>query len=95
MEIPGSFQTVSEISIAFAGFSGLIISFRKKSGPLTYIEKYRLKVLLVLAFGAMFLAFLPEILHCIGAPAGKLWRLAKISIPLLAVLHLPMVHSSS
>lgn len=62
MHIPQSLQTIAEVSIAFAGFSGLIVALRKNIGPLTKIEKYRLQVLLALAFGALFLSFLPEVL---------------------------------
>jgi hypothetical protein len=39
MIIPGSFQTVAEISIGFAGFSGLIVALRKDAGPLTDVQK--------------------------------------------------------
>ncbi len=54
MQVPQSLQTIAEISIAFAGFSGLIVALRKNTGPLTEVEKYRLQILLTLAFGAMF-----------------------------------------
>ena len=76
MEIPGSLQTISEIGVAIAGFSGLIVAFRRNTGPLTYVEKYRLKVLLNLALGAMFLAFVPEIAHQLGVSPRRLWRLS-------------------
>ena len=33
--IPDSLQTIAEISIGLAGFSGLIVVLRKKPGPLT------------------------------------------------------------
>lgn len=88
MEIPGSLQTVSEVSIAFAGFSGLIVLFRKKAGPLTDVEKYRLKVLLTLAFGAMFLAFMPELIQYFGAPAKKLWILASCILSIYSMVFL-------
>jgi hypothetical protein len=73
MHIPQSLQTIAEISIAFAGFSGLIVALRKKVGPLTEIEKYRLQILLTLAFGAMFLSFLPEVLESLGIGEHDTW----------------------
>jgi hypothetical protein len=73
MEIPQSLQTIAEISIAFAGFSGLVVALRKTPGPLTNVQKYRLRVLLALAFGAMFLSMLPELLQNGGTPPQKLW----------------------
>ena len=73
MQIPQSLQTIAEISIAFAGFSGLIVALRKNVGPLTEVEKFRLQVLLTLAFGAMFLSFLPELLENLETSAHDTW----------------------
>jgi len=73
MTIPDTFQTIAEISIAFAGFTGLIVAFRKDAGPLNNVQKYRLTVLLSLAFGAMFLSLLPEVLFNLGARDAAVW----------------------
>lgn len=79
MDTPQSLQTIAEIGIAFAGFSGLVIAFRRKSGPLTVVHKYRLRVLLTLAFGAMFLALLPDLLQSLSIAAPALWRWASLA----------------
>ena len=76
MAIPQSLQVIAEIGIGFAGFSGLIVAFRRDAGPLTNVQKYRLQVLLSLAFGAMFLSLLPEMLQYMGVPPNRLWALA-------------------
>ena len=76
MQIPDSLQTIAEISIAFAGFSGLIVALRRDTGPFTDLEKYRLQILLTLAFGAMFLSLLPEILKELGFQGDSGWVLA-------------------
>jgi hypothetical protein len=73
MEIPGLFQTIAEISIGLAGFSGLIVALRRNIGPLTEIQKYRLRVLFALAFGAMFLALLPDLLASFQVPDSRIW----------------------
>ena len=73
MDIPQSLQTIAEISIAFAGFSGLIVAFRRHRGPLTPVERFRLQILLALAFAAMLLAFLPELLAEAGIAAPRVW----------------------
>ena len=74
--MPQSLQVIAEVSIAFAGFSGLIVALRKRGGPLTDIQKLRLGVLLGLAFGALFLALLPELLQLLGMSSSGLWRTA-------------------
>lgn len=74
MIIPDLFQTIAEISIAFAGFTGLIFAFRKNAGPLNAVQKYRLLVLLSLAFGAMFLSLVPEVLTNLGVSRDAVWQ---------------------
>jgi hypothetical protein len=73
VQAPESLQTIAEISIALAGFSGLVVALRKRKNPLSAVEKYRMQVLLALAFGAMFLSFLPELLMNFGIDTTKLW----------------------
>ena len=85
MQIPQSLQTIAEISIAFAGFSGLIVAFRKDTGPLTEIEKYRLQILLALAFGAIFLSFLPELLQNLEMEAQKIWVYSSTALTLYSI----------
>ncbi len=71
--IPDSLQTIAEISIGLAGFSGLIVALRKNPGPLTDVQKYRLKILFAMTFGAMFLALLPDLLLNFRVPDGRIW----------------------
>lgn len=73
MDTPQSFQTIAEISIAFAGFSGLVIALRRDGGPLTETQAYRLRVLLLLAFGAMFLSLLPDLIAYFGVTDATTW----------------------
>jgi len=78
MDVPQALQTIAEISIAFAGFSGLVVALRRNTGPLTEVQKYRLRVLLTLAFGAMFLSLLPELLAEFRLVPPLLWVWASV-----------------
>lgn len=69
-------DTIAEISLGLAGFSGLIVALRRNAGPLDEIWKYRMSVLFALAFGAMFLALLPSLLVNLGAGEQRIWRYA-------------------
>ncbi len=71
--IPDSLQTIAEISIGLAGFSGLVVALRKASGPIDEIQKYRLRILFSLSFGAMFLSLLPDTLVNFGVPDERVW----------------------
>ena len=71
--IPDSLQTIAEISIGLAGFSGLVVALRKGSGSIDDIQKYRLRILFSLAFGAMFLSLLPDTLMNFGVQDERVW----------------------
>ena len=71
--IPDSLQTIAEISIGLAGFSGLVVALRKDPGPLDDIQKYRLRILFSLSFGAMFLSLLPDTLVSFSVPDERIW----------------------
>ena len=71
--IPDSLQTIAEISIGLAGFSGLIVALRKNPGPLMDVQKYRLKILFAMTFGAMFLSLLPDLLLNFHVPDHRIW----------------------
>jgi hypothetical protein len=86
MDISNTLQTIAEVSIAFAGFSGLIVALRKSPGPLTKVQKFRLQVLLGLAFGALFLAFLPELLRSFGSGETTTWTAAITGLLIYSLL---------
>lgn len=71
--IPDSLQTIAEIGIGLAGFSGLIVALRKTPGPLTDVQKFRLRILFGNAFGAMFLSLLPNLLLSFRVPESHIW----------------------
>jgi hypothetical protein len=93
--IPDSLQTIAQIGIAFAGFSGLVISFRRKAGPLSVVHKYRLRVLLTLAFGAMFLSLLPDLLQHLDVTARRLWRVATLVAAVYSCVFLAWWYAAS
>jgi len=88
MPLPESLQTIAEVGVALAGFSGLVVAFRKKSGPLTEVEKYRLQVLLALSFGAMFLSFLPEVLGSLELESNDAWTYSGFALCLYSIIFL-------
>ena len=86
MEAPGTLQTIAEVGIGLAGFSGLIVALRKDAGPLDDVRKFRLKLLLLLAFGAIFLSFLPELLASMAIPDERIWFDASASLFLYSLI---------
>jgi hypothetical protein len=73
MNIPGAFQTIAEISIGLAGFSGLLVALRRSTGPLSGVQKYRMRILFALSFGALFLSLMPEMMLYLEVNDDSLW----------------------
>lgn len=80
MSIPGWYQTVAEIAIGLAGFSGLVVALRHDKGPLSEIQKFRMGVLFGMAFGALFLSLVPHVLAALGLRDGLLWSYASLAM---------------
>ena len=80
LEIPGSLQVIAEIGVALAGFSGLVVAFRRERGPLNAIEKFRLQVLLTLALGGTFLSFLPELFLFAEVASASVWLYSSLCV---------------
>jgi hypothetical protein len=88
MEISGFLQTIAQIGVAIAGISGLIVTLRKDAGTLTNVQKFRLQILLSLAFGAMFLSLLTDLLLSFGLPADKMWKVCSSVLALYSIVFL-------
>jgi hypothetical protein len=80
MNPPDAFQTVAEVAIALAGFSGLLVAFRKSAGPLSNVQKYRMRILFSLSFGALFLSLLPAIILNLDVSEDKLWVYSSLAM---------------
>ena len=80
MNPPDAFQTVAEVAIALAGFSGLLVAFRKSAGPLSNVQKFRMRILFALSFGALFLSLLPAIILNLGVSEDRLWAYSSLAM---------------
>lgn len=76
MEGSDGLDTIAEIAIALAGFSGIVVAFIHRKGQMQPLDRLRLGVLLVAAFGAVFLAMLPFALFHLGFSGPTLWAVA-------------------
>jgi len=74
---PGDFLSlVVEISIAIAGFSGIVVVLgRRQSGEWTSVDRLRLRGLLNASFAPMGLSGLALILLASEVPSDAVWRI--------------------
>jgi hypothetical protein len=74
--IPDWYQTITEVAIGLAGFSGLVVALRRGTGPLSEIQKFRMSVLFGMTFGALFLSMTPGVLTTFGVIEKTTWALS-------------------
>jgi hypothetical protein len=67
------FQTIAEVAITLAGFSGLIATFQKPESGWTEGAITRISVLLYLTFSVLTFALLPVALLKTNIPTGYVW----------------------
>ncbi len=75
-----------EFAIALAGFSGIVVALGKQPGRLAPADRFRLLNVLVLAFGAGFMAYLPMGLGHAGLGGSLLWRVCSGALLCFLVL---------
>jgi hypothetical protein len=80
MNLPGVLQTIAEVGIGLAGFSGLLVALRKSSGPLSNVQKYRMRILFALSFGALFLSLMPEVLLSLDVNNSNVWAYCSLAM---------------
>ena len=80
MDEPVSLQTIAEVGIGLAGFSGLVVALRRDRGPFDDVQKFRLSLLFKLAFGAIFLSFLPDLFASTAIPGMRTWILSSSAL---------------
>jgi hypothetical protein len=65
---------VAQLALGVAGFSGIAMYFKRRPGPLTEIEIYRIAILFLNSFAAMFSALVPFPLLAFGVSDVMTWR---------------------
>ncbi len=78
--------TVSELALALAGFSGIVIVFGRWKDADVAFEGYRIKLLLLASFGAMFLALTPVLFQQMGMTEPSLWILSNLLMGLFSLM---------
>jgi len=70
-------QTIAEISVAFAGFTGVVAAFgRGGAAPWTAGDRLRFRVMLGTSLAALSFAILPLIFYYLGVRGASVWSLS-------------------
>jgi hypothetical protein len=70
-----TFHSIAGIAVAFAGFTGIVLAVRRAVDARTAaVERSRLLDLLLASLGAIFFAYLPEVVAAFGVDEVIGWR---------------------
>lgn len=76
---------IAEISIAFAGFSGIVAALRARGDDWHAWDVWRTAALLIISLGTVVFCFLPLALHYFGVTPPALWRISSGVVAAYAV----------
>jgi hypothetical protein len=74
MEAEGILTTLAEVSIAIAGFSGIVVALQHRTVDWSEMDKLRFSALLQVSFGSVFFSFVPIVLYLMHPSEPFVWR---------------------
>jgi hypothetical protein len=74
--------TVAEISMIFAGFSGILMVLRRRPEGWLPVELLALRLMVGSSLSALLFSFVPVVLFQLGASGTALWRTSSASLGL-------------
>ena len=86
MEGESILQTTAEVSVALAGFTGVIAAFGQRGGRWTIINTLRFQVMLNASLAALFFSILPVAVHHMGAAPNITWAMSSGLLALYFVI---------
>lgn len=89
MEETDTLLGIGEISIAFAGFSGIAAALRTR-GEFHPWDVWRTLLMLFNSLGAVIFSLLPLALYQFGIAGTTLWQVSSLAIVLYAILCMPV-----
>jgi hypothetical protein len=80
-------ETIAEVSVALAGFTGVVAAFGQRGGERWSVTNvFRFTAMLGASFSALFYALFPFLLHHLGFSEITIWRLGSAAVALELVL---------
>ena len=79
MDDTGAFEALVEFAIALAGFTGVVVVFRRREGRLHPADEIRVFMALLPTLACAFLALLPVGLGMLGLAPARVWLVSGIA----------------
>lgn len=89
MEAGEALTTLAEVSVAFAGFSGIVTAFRRRSpGEWSDLDRFRFRFMVEFSLATLALSMLPLFLAELGLSEPRAWTVASLVLGVGALAYL-------
>lgn len=79
MQSAQALSTLAEVSVAFAGFSGIVTVFRRRNpGEWSRLDRFRFRFMVEFSLATLALSLLPFFLSELGLPESRVWGCASV-----------------
>ena len=73
--------SLAEVSVAFAGFSGIVTAFRRHNpGEWSHLDRFRLRFMVEFSLATLALSLFPFFVSEFGLPESEVWRLSSLRL---------------
>lgn len=77
---------IAELSVALAGFSGVVVGLRRRTGALSRQDVFGMIHILTSSGTAMVFSLLPSVLQAAGVGGAAAWRTTSLALGLLVTV---------
>lgn len=89
MQASETLTALAEVSVAFAGFSGIVTAFRRRSpGEWSDLDRFRFRFMVEFSLATLLLSLLPLILAEMGLAEPRAWSVASFLLGAGALAYL-------
>ena len=88
MEGEAILQTTAEVSVALAGFTGVVAAFGQRRGQWTPTDTLRFRAMLTTSLAALVFSILPFAVHHMGAGLAATWTTSSALLASIMVIML-------
>ena len=89
MKAAEALSALAEVSVAFAGFSGIVAAFRRHNpGEWSPLDRFRFRFMVEFSLATLALSLVPFFLSELGLPESRVWSLSSLILGGGALLYL-------
>jgi len=89
MKAAEALAALAEVSVAFAGFSGIVTAFRRRNpGEWSGLDRFRFRFMIEFSLATLALSLLPFFVSELGVSESRVWSFSSLILGVGALLYL-------